>query len=80
MVDGRCAIVAGRMTGIDEGAVLREIEHDYRELAARYDAAEASVAPVLEAAERLWRRSLATPIAPDTHAARLPDAASGPQP
>ncbi len=80
MVDGRCAIVAGRMTGIDEGAVLREIEHDYRELAARYDAAEASVAPVLEAAERLWRRSLATPIAPDTHAARLPDTASGPQP
>ena len=80
MVDGRCAIVAGRMTGIDEAAVLREIEHDYRELAARYDAAEASVAPVLEAAERLWRRSLATPIAPDTHAARLPDAASGPQP
>ena len=39
-----------------------------------------AVAPVLEAAERLWRRSLATPIAPDTHAARLPDAASGPQP
>jgi guanine deaminase len=80
MVDGRCAIVAGRMRGIDEPAILREIEAEYRSLAERYAAAEASVAPVLEAAERLWRRSLAVPIAPDTHAARLPDASSGPQP
>ncbi|MEI7443752.1 MAG: amidohydrolase family protein [Burkholderiales bacterium] len=80
MVDGRVAIAGGRMTGIDEAAILREIEVEYRGLAERYDAAEASVAPVLEAAERLWRRSLAIPIPRDTWPARLPDASSGPQP
>ena len=80
MVDGRVAIAGGRMRGIDEAAILAEIESEYRSLVGQYEAAEASVAPVLEAAERLWRRSLALPIPADTHAARLPDTWSGPQP
>lgn len=80
MVDGRPTMVGGRLTGLDEAALLREIDTEYRTLAERYDAAEASVAPVLEAVERLWRRSLANLVPADTYAARLPDASSGPQP
>ncbi|MFZ4760210.1 MAG: amidohydrolase family protein [Burkholderiaceae bacterium] len=80
MVDGRCVIQGGRLTGIDEAAVLAEIEAEYRGLAARYDAAEASVGPVLQAARRIVARSNATPVAPDTFEARLPSGASGARP
>jgi guanine deaminase len=80
MVDGRCVIRGGRMTGIDEAAVLAEIEAEYRGLAERYDAAEASVGPVLEAARRIVARSIATPLAADTFEARLPVGASRPRP
>ncbi len=52
-------------------AILAEIEHEYRSLAQRYTEAEASVAPILAAVEPIYRRSLATPIPADTHAARL---------
>jgi 5-methylthioadenosine/S-adenosylhomocysteine deaminase len=80
MVDGRITMAAGRLQGIDEAAILEEIESDFRELAARYDAAEASVAPILEAVERIYRRSLAVAIPADTYAARLPDARIAPGP
>jgi 5-methylthioadenosine/S-adenosylhomocysteine deaminase len=80
MVDGRCVIHGGRLTGIDEAAVLAEIEAEYRGLAERYDAAEASVGPVLEAARRIVARSIATPLASDTFEARLPVGTSGPRP
>jgi guanine deaminase len=73
-------IQGGRLTGIDEAAVLAEIEAEYRGLAARYDAAEASVGPVLQAARRIVARSNATPVAPDTFEARLPSGASGARP
>ncbi|QHI97799.1 amidohydrolase family protein [Xylophilus rhododendri] len=72
MVAGEVAIRAGRLTRIDEAALLREVADEFRELAGRYSEAEASVAPILEAVEAIYRRSLATAIAADTHTARLP--------
>jgi guanine deaminase len=72
MVDGEVAIEGGRMVRLDERALLAEIAEAYRSLAARFDEAEASVAPVLEAVGRIHRRALATPVPGDTFAARLP--------
>ncbi len=77
MVDGRIAMRDGRLTLIDEGAILREIEAEFQALAEQYDAAEASVAPVLAAVEKLYRRALATAIPRDTYPARLADRGSG---
>jgi guanine deaminase len=77
MVDGRIAMQDGRLTLIDEGAILREIEAEFQALAEQYDAAEASVAPVLAAVEKLYRRALATAIPRDTYPARLADRGSG---
>lgn len=72
MVDGEPVLRDGRLTRIDEAAILAEIASDYCELAARYTEAEASVAPILEAVEAIYRRSLAQPIPADTFAAKLP--------
>ncbi len=72
MVDGRVAMREGRLTLIDEAAILSEIEQEFHSLAAQYDAAQASVAPVLEAVEKIYRRSLAMPVPADTYPARLP--------
>jgi guanine deaminase len=71
MVDGEVAMSGGRLARVDEGAILAEIGEEFRALAARFDEAEASVAPVLEAVERIWRRGLATAIPADTYPARL---------
>ena len=71
MVAGEVLIRAGRLTRIDEAALLREIENEFRGLAERYTEAEASVAPILEAVEAIYRRSLATAIPADTCTARL---------
>jgi guanine deaminase len=75
MVAGDIVIDRGRMTRIDEAALLEEIESEFRLLSDRYADAEASVAPVLAAMDSVYRRALAVAIAPDTHAARLGDAA-----
>lgn len=72
MVDGEPVLQEGRLTRINEAAILAEIESEYRELAQRYTEAEASVAPILDAVERIYRRSLATPVPTDTYPARLP--------
>jgi guanine deaminase len=80
MVAGDIVIDRGRMTRIDEAALLREIESEFRLLTERYADAEASVAPVLAAMESIYRRSLGTAIAPDTYAARLDRAAPGTTP
>ncbi len=73
MVEGRVVMREGRLCGIDEAAILKEIEHEFLELSARFDEAEASVAPVLAAVELLYRRSLQVGIAADTYPARLAD-------
>jgi guanine deaminase len=79
-VDGRVAIAGGRLVQIDEPAILAEIESEFRGLSERFDEAEASVAPILEAVGRIYRRSLAMAIPADTFEARLPDASTGPRP
>lgn len=71
MVDGQPVMQRGRLSQIDEAAILAEIEAEYHGLSERYTEAEASVAPVLEAVEQIYRRSLATPIPADTFRARL---------
>lgn len=71
MVAGEVAIRSGRLARIDEAALLREIESEFRGLAERYSEAEASVAPILAAVEAIYRQSLGTPIPTDTYAARL---------
>lgn len=71
MVDGQPVMQQGQLVGIDEAAILTEIEAEYRSLADRYTEAEASVAPIMAAVEQIYRRSLATPVPADTYPARL---------
>ncbi len=72
MVAGEVTMAGGRLTRIDEAAILGEIESEFGELADRYGQAEASAGPVLEAVEAIYRRALAMAIPADTFAARLP--------
>ena len=72
MVDGDVAMQAGRLTRIDEAALLNEISTEFHELVGRYAEAEAEAAPVIAAVEAIYRRSLVLPIPGDTHEARLP--------
>jgi guanine deaminase len=71
MVAGDVVIDGGRMTRIDEAALLQEIEAEFHMLSDRYADAEASMGPVLAAMESIYHRALATAIAPDTCQARL---------
>jgi guanine deaminase len=72
MVAGEAVLRAGALTRIDERALLREVQAEFGALAERFDAAEASVRPILDAVEGIYQRALATPIPADTYAARLP--------
>lgn len=72
MVAGRMAMRAGRLLGIDEPRILAEIVAEQAGLAEQLDRAAASLAPLLEAMEHVYRRCLAVAIPPDTHPARLP--------
>ena len=71
MVAGVPVLENGRLTRIDEPAILAEIQSEYQGLAERYTEAEASVAPILDAVGAIYRRSLATAIPIDTYPARL---------
>ena len=72
MVAGRMAMRNGRLLGIDEPRILAEIVAEQAGLAEQLDRAAASLAPLLEAMEQVYRRSLAVAIPADTHPARLP--------
>jgi guanine deaminase len=72
MVAGEVVLRDGRLTRVDEGRWLAEIEAEFRALEPQYAAAEASVVPVRAAMETIYRRALAAPIPPDTYPARLP--------
>jgi len=71
MVGGEIAIRGGALARIDEAALLGEVEEEFRGLAERYAEAEASVAPILAAVERIHRQGLETAVPSDTFAARL---------
>jgi 5-methylthioadenosine/S-adenosylhomocysteine deaminase len=72
MVDGKAVIESGRFVTIDEPALIAEIAEEHARLRPQFDKAEASVQPLLEGMEAIYRRSLATAIPSDTYAARLP--------
>ena len=72
MVAGRMAMRNGRLLGIDEPRILAEIVAEQAGLAEQLDRAAASLAPLLEAMEQVYRRCLAVAIPADTHPARLP--------
>jgi guanine deaminase len=62
----------GALTRVDEAKLLAELDAEWQVLAPQYAAAEASVAPVREAIEKVYRKSLATAVPPDTYPARFP--------
>jgi guanine deaminase len=71
MVGGEVVINRGQFARIDEAAILAEINSEFRELAERYTEAEASVAPILAAVERIHQQGLKTAIPADTYPARI---------
>ena len=71
MVAGVPVMQSGKLTKIDESAIIAEIAAEHATLKEKYDAAEASVAPLLGAMEHIYRRSLATAIPADTYPAKL---------
>jgi guanine deaminase len=71
MVGGEVVINRGQFARIDEAAILAEINSEFRELAERYTEAEASVAPILAAVERIHQQGLKTAIPTDTYPARI---------
>ena len=71
MIAGEVAIRGGRLTRVDEAKLLAEIETEFQALEPHVAAGEASIQPVLEAVEKIYRRSLATDIPPDTYPSRF---------
>jgi hypothetical protein len=57
---------------VNEAQLLAEIERELVTLEPQYAAAEAAVAPVRDAMDAVYRRSLATSVPADTYPARLP--------
>lgn len=72
MVDGRAVVAGGRVTAIDEAAIVAEIAREHASLKPQYDVAEASVGPIMATMDAIYRKSLSTAIPADTHPARLP--------
>ncbi|MFT3779073.1 MAG: amidohydrolase family protein [Ottowia sp.] len=71
MVDGETVLREGRLTRVDEAALLAEIAQEFEGLRERYATAEADAAPVIEAMEAVYRRSLQLPVPADTYPALL---------
>jgi len=72
LVGGKVVMRSGKLAAIDESKILAEIAAEHASLKEQFDRAEGSVAPLLGAMEKIYRRSLATAIAPDTYPARFP--------
>jgi guanine deaminase len=74
VVAGQVVMENGKLTLLDEAKILAEIAAEYETLRAQFDQTEqGSAAPMIEAMERMYRRSLATAIAPDTYPTRFPE-------
>jgi guanine deaminase len=71
IVDGRVVLRDGRLTQIDEAAILAEALAMHDELRPQIDRVEASVAPLIEPYERIHQRCLSHPLDPSTFPARL---------
>ena len=71
VVNGDVAMRDGRFTRVDEPRLLAEMHAAIDGLAEQFAASQASVAPVVEAMDALYRRALQAKIPADTHAARI---------
>ena len=71
MVDGEIVVRDGRLTSIDEPAILAEIAAEHARLLPLIEQSERKVAPINDAYRRIYARCLGEKIAPDTYPARL---------
>ncbi|MBY5325150.1 amidohydrolase family protein [Rhizobium leguminosarum] len=71
IVDGTVIFRDGKLTLIDEAAILREAQEIHAELEPIITAVEESVAPLLAPYRRIHARCLCHPIASDTYPARF---------
>ncbi|GLK86885.1 amidohydrolase family protein [Ancylobacter defluvii] len=71
VVDGSIVMHGGRLTRIDEPALLAEAREEFRSLAPFYDRAEAEVARMVPALRRIRARCACHPIDASTYSARL---------
>ncbi len=71
-VGGEPVVMNGRLTRIDEAALIDEIRTEHDKLKPLIAEAEQSVAPILAVYRRIYERCRHQPIAADTYPARLP--------
>ncbi|MEA3115648.1 MAG: 5-methylthioadenosine/S-adenosylhomocysteine deaminase [Caballeronia sp.] len=70
-VAGRCVMRNGRLTNIDEHAILREIAGTYDNLKAEFDLADQSVGPLTAQMEKIYDRASALEAGWKTRMTRL---------
>ncbi len=70
-VDGEVVMRAGRLTRIDEAAILAEVAQEHAGLLPLIERTERQSEPINEVYRRIYARCLAQPIAPDTYPARF---------
>jgi guanine deaminase len=71
-VDGEAVMTDGKLTRIDEAALLAELADAHAALEPQISASERDVQRLLPAYERIYRRCQAIDIAPETYPARFP--------
>lgn len=71
MVDGNTVMRDGRLTRIDEASILRQIGAEFETLRQNFEHAEASVAPLHAAMEKIYAACEREAIASDTYRARV---------
>jgi 5-methylthioadenosine/S-adenosylhomocysteine deaminase len=72
MVGGEVVMRDGQLSRIRERELLAEIAREHAALQDRLAREEALVAPIVASMDKIYRRSLAVPIPPDTFPARIP--------
>ena len=75
VVNGRVAVRGGKLTLIDEDAIIAELQAVHAELKDQIMASEESARPVFEAVAKAYRMALERPVAPDMTRALLEDRA-----
>lgn len=73
VVNGGLVMQDGRLTRIDEAALLAEIGREYEKLAPEFAETVAFAKHAQVGYDRIYQRGLKEPISPDTYAARLPE-------
>ena len=71
-VDGDTIMLDGKLTRVDEAALIAEIQEAHRELLPQLVASRAEVEKMVEPMERIYRRCQEIPIAEDTFPTRVP--------